>query len=234
MQPGELTENRFGSQRIVCSDADASLWLVDVAADAGALSEAALALSSDEIDRASQFRRAEDRARFVRTRSVLRRLLGAATGRAAQSLAFSLGPFGKPILVGRDVPHFNVSHSGALALIGISPRRPIGVDIELIGNVIGELDLAGTFFCDAEHHFLKALEGAARLEAFYAIWTCKEAVLKAFGVGITAYLKDFSVRLRPGGIDLVPEPDCFAPGLAAVRAGTLEASDGYAAAYALA
>jgi 4'-phosphopantetheinyl transferase len=79
------------------------------------------------------------------------------------------------------------------------------------------------------------LEGPARLEAFHRIWTCKEAVLKAFGVGITAYLKDFRVRLKqPAGIAIEPAQGCFAPELAAVRAAGVEAPAGYAAAYALA
>ena len=59
-------------------------------------------------------------------------------------------------------------------------------------------------------------------------------MLKAFGFGVTAYLKDFRVRLNPAGIDIEPAPDCFTPELAAVRAASVEAPDGYAAAYALA
>ena len=127
-----------------------------------------------------------------------------------------------------------MSHSGALALIGISQRRPIGVDIELMRENIEELTLARDFFCGDEHHFLTTLEGAARLEAFYRIWTGKEAVLKAFGVRGHGLSQGFPRALNPAGIDIEPEPGCFTPELAEVRAASVEMPDGYAAAYVLA
>ncbi len=234
MQPAQFTEDRFGWRRVPCPDPEVRLWLVDVAGDPAALPRAALTLSQDEIDRANRFYRAEDRARFMLARSALRHLLAEATGRQPQTLAFSLGPFGKPSLVGDADLNFNLSHSGAFALIGISARRPIGVDIELMRGNIDELALAEAFFCDGEHRFLAGLEGPPQLEAFYRIWTSKEAVLKAFGVGITTYLKDFRVRLKPAGLDIEPAQGCFTPALAAVRAAGVTAPTGYAAAYALA
>lgn len=232
MQRKESSLERFGLQRIAIPDPTVELWLVDAGRTA-LLSESALILSSDEIDRANRFYRAEDRARFMLTRAALRRLLAEASGLAPQHLAFSLGPFGKPILIGRDDLHFNVSHSSALALIGLSSTRPIGVDIELMRENIDELALAEAFFCDDEHRFIEKLQGAAQLEAFYKIWTCKEAVLKAFGVGITAYLKDFLVQLSPGRLDIRPQRNCFTPALAHVRVESLKVPAEYAAALAL-
>jgi 4'-phosphopantetheinyl transferase len=234
MEPVEHTRERFGWRRAPCADAEVRLWLVDVGADPAALPQTSLPLSQDEIDRANRFHHPEDRARFMLTRAALRHLLAEATGRAAQTLAFCAGAHGKPALVGDEALQFNASHSGALALIGVSSRRPIGVDIELMREAIDELRLARTFFRDDEHNFLAGLAGEGRLEAFYRIWTAKEAVLKAFGVGITAYLKDFRVRLKPAGIDIEPAPGCFKPELAAVGAASVETPAGYAAAYALA
>ena len=233
MQPAEHLNERFGWRRAPCADAEVRLWLVDVGADPAALPGTSLPLSPDEIERADRLHHPEDRARFMLTRAALRHLLSEATGRAAQTLAFCAGRYGKPALVGDDL-QFNASHSGALALIGISARRPIGVDIEQMRGAIDELRLAKTFFREDEHNFIAGLAGGRRLEAFYRIWTAKEAVLKAFGFGVTAYLKDFRVRLNPAGIDIEPAPGCFKPELAAVRAASVEAPAGYAAAYALA
>lgn len=221
-----------GLQKIESPDATVELWLVDVGGSAH-LAESALVLSGDEIARANRFYRAEDRARFMLTRAALRRLLADASGRRPEDLAFTIGPFGKPVLAGREDLHFNVSHSSALALIGLSPLRPIGVDIELMRENIDELALAEAFFCEDEHRFLKNLEGAAQLDAFYKIWTCKEAVLKAFGVGITAYLKDFLVELGPQRLDIRPQHNCFTPALAQVRVESLEVPAEYAATIAL-
>ncbi len=227
--------------------AEARLWLVDVAALPG-FDTSRLPLSAEERARAARFYRAEDRARFMLARTALRRLLADATGAAPEALIFSEGPFGKPTLAGRrDAPfqdvrfqdvrlqdiHFNVSHSGAFALIGLS-TRPIGVDIEIMRENLDELSLAETFFCAGEHRFLESLDGEARFRAFYRMWTCKEAVLKAFGVGIAEYLKHFCVDWSKGSLAIEPQPGCFTPALSGVHVETVEAPEGYAAALALA
>lgn len=211
----------------------ANLWIVDVADLALLPREGSNPLSADEMARADRFVRAEDRTRFILARAALRHLLGQAVSAPPEKLAFSVGPYGKPFLADWPDVQFNVSHSGSLALIGISAERPIGVDIELMRENIDELALARHFFCEQERRFLATLEGEAQLTAFYEIWTCKEAVLKAFGVGISSHLKDFCVHRTPLGIAIKPEPRCFAPELAQIRVGAVEVSARYAATFAL-
>ncbi|HEX3496814.1 MAG TPA: 4'-phosphopantetheinyl transferase superfamily protein, partial [Methylocella sp.] len=191
-------------------------------------------LSRGEKDRANRFRRPEDRVLFALTRGALRRLLSETTGFPAEELAFAEGPYGKPRLAGTDGPHFNVSHSGCWALIGISGSRNIGVDIEFMRAAGGELDLARSFFSVAEFRSLEGLANGMLLSSFYKIWTCKEAVLKAIGAGITEHLKDFSVELTEGGYVIHPEASCFSPSLASVVANPVEVPEGYAGCYALA
>jgi len=225
-------------RRIETPNNGPTLWLVGVADKEGPRPEEDSVLSADEMARANRFHFAVDRTRFILARSALRTLLGGLTDTPPERIAFSTGPYGKPSLVGRPDLHFNVSHSGALALIGVSPERPIGVDIEALRENIDELALARTFFCEEEHSFLSSCEGAAQLVAFYKIWTCKEAVLKAFGVGISSYLKDFSVRLtRQDGRDSLqihPRPECFSAALGSVRIEPVAVEAGYVAAFALA
>lgn len=229
----DFTRHRFGFRQVAVRDAAAKLWLVDID-EKSALESDVTPLSGDEIDRANRFLRAEDRARFMLTRAALRHLLAEETGASPEKLVFTVGPFGKPALAGAETLHFSVSHSGALALIGMSLSRLIGVDIELMRENIDELALAQSFFCAEEHRFLEGLEGAVQLEAFYRIWTCKEAVLKAFGVGITAHLKDFQVELAPAGPSIRPQPNCFTPALAHVQVQSIDVPDAYAATFALA
>ncbi len=220
-------------RRIEIPGEAANLWLVDIA-DAAAIPSDSSTLSADEMARANRFVRAQDRTSFILARAALRRLLGQATGVRPENLSFSVGPYGKPFLAGRQDVQFNVSHSGSLALIGVSTERPIGVDIELMRENIDELTLARHFFCEKEHRFLATLAGEAQLTAFYKIWTCKEAVLKAFGAGISTYLKDFSVHLAPNGLTIEPEPHCFAPEIAKLRVEPVEVPTGYAATFVLA
>ncbi|MCI0465845.1 MAG: 4'-phosphopantetheinyl transferase superfamily protein [Beijerinckiaceae bacterium] len=208
--------------------ADAGLWLAGPC-DSGQVPERwRTLLSADEEERANRFLRAGDRALFSMARAMLRHLLSEATGIAAKSIAFCEGPFGKPFLAGARGPHFNVSHSGAFALIGLSGSREIGVDIERMRDMGDAHLLAVRYFSDAEYSFLRGLEGEALLTAFYRIWTCKEAVLKALGAGIAEHLKDFSVELTGDGYAIHPESSCFSPALAPVRAEPVLVPPGYA------
>jgi 4'-phosphopantetheinyl transferase len=214
--------------------AGAALWLAGPTGPGGVPDQLWNTLSSSEKDRANRFRRAEDRALFAVTRAVLRYLLGEATGIAADKIAFAKGPYGKPCVVGTNGPHFNVSHSGCWALIGFSDSRDIGVDIEFMRAAGGELDLARSFFSAAEYRSLEGLSNDMLLSSFYKIWTCKEAVLKACGAGITEHLKDFSVELTKDGYALHPEPDCFSLSIASVAVQPVAVPEGYAGCYALA
>jgi len=222
---------RFDLRRLEAKGAAPSLWLLSLADSAAR--EHANDLSAEERSRADRFLRAEDRTRFILTRAALRSLLGEAIGSAPKDIAFETSAYGKPHLAHGRGPHFNVSHSGSFALIGIS-ERPIGVDIELMRDTFDELALARSFFCEDEHRFLAGLESPAQLQSFYKIWTCKEAVLKAFGVGISTYLKDFSIELASDGFSIRPKPGCFTPTLAAVLAEPVAVPPGYAATIALA
>jgi 4'-phosphopantetheinyl transferase len=166
------------------------------------------------------------------TRAILRTLLSDAISVPANQLIFAEGPHGKPRLAGMEGPQFNVSHSGSWALIGMSDCRPIGVDIELTRKAGNELDLARSFFSDAEYRALEALQDGVRLQTFYKIWTCKEAVLKALGVGISEHLRDFSVEWTDDRYAIVPQHNCSL--LASVVANPVEVPMGYTGCYALA
>ena len=214
--------------------AGVALWLAGPASPGDVPEHLWNTLSSSETDRANRFLRAEDRALFALTRGTLRRLLSEATGVAADKIAFAEGPYGKPCLVGTHGPHFNVSHSGSWALIGFSGSRDIGVDIEFMRAAGGELDLARSFFSAAECRSLEGQDRGMLLSSFYKIWTCKEAVLKAHGAGISEHLKDFSVELTEDGYAIHPEPACFSPSLASVAVQPVEVPEGYAGCCALA
>jgi 4'-phosphopantetheinyl transferase len=216
------------------SGAGVALWLAGPAGPGGVPEHLWKVLSAGEKDRANRFLRVEDRALFALTRGTLRCLLSEATGVAADKIAFAEGPYGKPCLAGTHGPHFNVSHSKCWALIGFSDSREIGVDIEFMRAAGGELDLARSFFSAAEYRSLEGLANGMLIRSFYKIWTCKEAVLKAHGVGITEHLKNFSVKLTENGFAIYPESNCFSSSLASVAVRPVDVPDGYAGCYALA
>ncbi|WP_192819901.1 4'-phosphopantetheinyl transferase family protein [Janthinobacterium sp. HH01] len=186
-------------------------------------------LSEDEGARALCYRQYADQVRFVRTRAALRRLLAERLECSAAGLRFVLNHYGKPGLLGAcaadPVLHFNVSHAGDEALIALSRRGPIGVDIERRHPLFDTAAL--------ESQVLSPLELHASLPErpeFLDRWSAKEAALKALGVGVSQYLQQLSVLLPPAGDHYRLQSEHRAwPRLAACR---LPAPDGYAAALA--
>jgi 4'-phosphopantetheinyl transferase len=157
-------------------------------------------LSPDETARASRFHFEKHRTRFVRCRSALRCLLGDYLGAQAAEVRFEYLANGKPQLAPQQNPralHFNVSHSGNIALIAVGSELSLGVDIEKIRDDVDAAALAERFFSPRERAGLRALPAHLRVPGFYACWTRKEAFLKATGTGLSFPLADFSVTTHP-------------------------------------
>jgi 4'-phosphopantetheinyl transferase len=153
-------------------------------------------LSPEELDRAARISGEHIRRRYVLGRAALRRLLGERLGVPPAALRFDYGERGKPHLQGAEV-NFNLSHSGNLALIAISDRGPVGVDLEQLQRR-RRLDLLSQRVL-TEHE--RELLDRARAEGngvqwFFRCWTAKEAVAKAFGLGLT---------LAPSRIGVIPD-----------------------------
>lgn len=142
------------------------------------------ALPADERWRAAEIVVPAVRRRFVRARAALRRVLSAATGRPPHALAIDYGAHGKPRLADHPGLHFNLSHSGELAVIATSTLGEVGIDLEALRPRPDLLPVARRFFAAEEAAMVEAFDGAARSRAFLRVWTRKEAVLKATGRGI--------------------------------------------------
>ena len=151
-------------------------------------------LSPEERQRAERFHFARHRRRFTTARFFLRRLLAAYTGLTAEGLRFSYGPQGKPALIDANL-HFNLSHSGELAMLALNPSQPLGVDIERLRPVTDALKIARRFFSDSEQEALLQTAESQRNEAFMRCWTRKEAYIKAVGGGLSIPLDSFDVTL---------------------------------------
>lgn len=187
------------------------IWCWDADAEPG---DEAL-LSGEEIARARKFMFEVDRRRYIASHSMIRRALGAYMGAAPEALSFTRGAHGKPSVAGG--PEFNFSDSAELGLLAISPRLPIGADIERVRpRAFGVDELAETVFTEAEQAHLAALPEEARLAAFYRGWTRKEALLKAIGSGFSIKPIVFDVTMgeaeapRLNWIDPAIDPDAAA------------------------
>jgi phosphopantetheinyl transferase len=161
------------------------LWRTDVEAFA------AQVLSASERAAAARFRFPRDRARATSSRAGLRWLLGGYLGLPPERLVFAVGGEGKPRLAGVGAVSFNLSHSGIYAAAVVSRDREVGIDLERIRPDAASRDIAARFFTGEERAWLKATPG---VEAFFRLWTAKEAVLKAMGTGLSTPLERLSVR----------------------------------------
>ncbi|MGV5640089.1 4'-phosphopantetheinyl transferase family protein, partial [Burkholderia pseudomallei] len=131
---------------------------------------------------------------------------------------------------------FNVSHSGAHALIAWSRAARVGVDIEARRAGVDWSSLGRAVFAPADAAAIDALPVDERESACYRVWAAKEALLKALGTGIGGGLTAFSVLAggAPSGEGFAPtigidEPTSPASGVAAFDAAWLDAPTGYAA-----
>lgn len=145
-------------------------------------------LSAEEGARAQRLHRPADRVRFVRTRAALRRLLGQRLQRPPQAVAFTANRFGKPVLAGGEPLHFNVAHSGTFAVIALSTRWVVGVDIEERDAAVDVVALRPLTLSPMELQ-----QSDAQRVDFFDCWTAKEAVLKALGLGVAHHLQQLSV-----------------------------------------
>lgn len=161
------------------------LWRADLNRTASSLKYFWSLLCGDEQDRARRFRSPTDQNAFVAARGILRTLLGRYLQASPQTLQFCYGAYGKPALARLDSVNlcFNLSHSGGLALYAIALAQ-VGVDIEQVRPNLNQSAIAKRFFTPVENTFLAALPEGDRTQAFFKLWTCKEAYTKAKGEGI--------------------------------------------------
>lgn len=89
---------------------------------------------------------------------------------------------GKPVFSRYPDHCFNLSHSGGMALCALSDR-PVGVDIEIVRP--RSTEFPAYVFKGEEYERYMALGGD--WEAFYALWTEKESILKYTGEGLRAW-----------------------------------------------
>lgn len=116
-----------------------------------------------------------------------RKMIGEFLNIKPQSITFAHSSHGKPILPNYDV-HFNVSHSGKY-WVGCIDTAPCGIDIEVIREV--KLKIAERFCNQEELQYI--YNAADPINAFFTIWTRKEAYFKSIGCGIATVLSAVDV-----------------------------------------
>lgn len=145
--------------------------------------EASASLNQRERERAARFRHAHDRDTYVLAHAMWRHVLGLLLGVDATQVPLSHTRSGQPILADSAYAT-SLSHSGTQVAIATAEAATIGVDIELSSQHAALRDLADVLCSADEAAYLASLPLAEHEPWLLALWTRKEAVLKAFGVGL--------------------------------------------------
>lgn len=150
-------------------------------------------LSLDEQQRANRYLADDVRNHFIIGRGILRTLIGRYLDISPQAITFTFGERGKP-----EIEHptlrFNVSHSSDLLIAAFVLHADIGIDVEHIRPMREMRTVARDNFSTQEFARWEQLPDAEKTNAFYAIWTRKEAYIKATGDGFRLPLGSFSVN----------------------------------------
>ncbi len=154
-------------------------------------------LEERELDRADRFRVEKARRRFINARAALRLVLGEFVASRPEEIVFCYGKRGKPRLPGSDL-YFNASDSGDIVVIGLAGEE-LGVDLEMRRPLGRPEQLARRVCAATELETWRNLPEALQNPVLLRLWTCKEAILKAVGTGLSGGLTNAVVDLQPDG-----------------------------------
>jgi 4'-phosphopantetheinyl transferase len=186
----------LGAVRLPLQEPGVQVWQVPLQASGSEPATLAELLSPEEQKRSDAISSDAHRHRFVVAHGALRLLLAHHLERPARDLMFALGPHGKPYLAGTPALEFNLTHSGELALIALSSRGAVGVDVESLARRPFDVQsLASRVLATPERDWVAGLAHDAQAHAFLQLWSCKEAVSKAAGGGFTTGFA--GIRIEP-------------------------------------
>jgi 4'-phosphopantetheinyl transferase len=132
------------------------------------------------------------RRRYAASHLALREILASRLGVTADAIRIEQGETGKPFLPGNEL-HFNLTHSGEVALVALCEQAPLGIDLERV-HELGDLDALLRRVCtERERERLAAMPEPSRIAAFLRLWVRKEALVKATGEGIGGSLQRLEV-----------------------------------------
>jgi len=194
-------------QKLILADDEVHVWCGMLDLSESLVNQFMKSLSEDEQNRANRFYFLRDKNRFVAARGMLREILSFYLGGKPNTIQFQYSRYGKPSLhpnfyeyispLQSSEINFNLTHSNAIALCGITKYRQIGVDVEYTKPLPDMDKVAERFFGFQENLNYQQLPKKQKLTGFYHCWTRKEAFIKAIGEGLSYPLDQFEVSFLP-------------------------------------
>jgi 4'-phosphopantetheinyl transferase len=180
-------------------DGDVHVWRARLIEDERRTAEYFSLLDRQEASRAARFAYEGLRMHFVQSHGIARRILAEYAGVVDPAdLVFTRSRHGKPRLVAPTTAshlHFSLSHSGDQCILAVRFGQTLGIDLERVEDLPNALDIARRNFTAAETQMLARLRGEARCDCFFAMWSRKEAIVKATGASLVTSLN--RIELEP-------------------------------------
>ena len=153
-------------------------------------------LSAEETTKQQRFRFEKDRHSALITRAFVRDLLSRYADVSPTDWTFIKGAKDKPEIVDPPIPlRFNISHTNNLIICAVMLNDDIGCDVENTQRSSDVLSIAKYSFSESEINDLVMQPTMQKTSRFFDYWTLKESYIKAWGLGLSIPLKDFSFAL---------------------------------------
>lgn len=170
-------------------------------------------LSADEKERSERFVHFMHRKRYIASHGFLRLVLARYLQIEPQYIEYDKKDHNKPILkraVHGEGLQFNLSHSNHFAMLAVSHRLELGMDVEYMDRKHQWQKLIRRFFTEPEQQAIFALPYAQQEQAFFQVWTRKEAHMKVTGQGLHLAPTRFTVSVPPQPAQLLAVDDLSA------------------------
>lgn len=157
-------------------------------------------LSAEEKGRSERLINFIHRKRMIAAHGFMRTVLASYLQRPAQSLEFTRANRGKPSLKplsNEPDIQFNLSHSHNLAILAVAINQALGIDLEFMDRKHEWKKIIHRFFSNREQAAIFSLPEAQQEQAFYQVWTRKEAHMKVTGQGLHLGPSQFTVSVPP-------------------------------------
>jgi len=188
-----------GAGRRPLGRGDVHIWLVAPPRESDAdVAQWSAMLSAVERRHVARHRFERHRREAAVSRALVRATLAEYIDIAPSAFGYRVGTHGRPSLEPPQAVHFNATNHPELVACAVSLDPQIGVDLEPLARGGEILEVAETVFSAPERAALAALSPEQRADRAVSLWTCKEAYIKAVGLGFSASLLDIVVEFPKG------------------------------------
>jgi len=160
-------------------------------------------LDPAEQDFASRLKNRNAQARYIASHTLSRLMVAELTGLKPDGLVYRSDANGTPafddVTSGARFP-ISLSRTDGLVASAYCPDFDFGIDVEQCLPANADRQLVQSMFSEPEQQIFQDLDGEEFEEAFFKVWTLKEAYVKAEGLGLSLPLHDFAFSLEPLGI----------------------------------